>query len=686
MEELLNIIYEKRNVLLICQNSLKKKLLKSIDKLINITFKTPKEAQNDLLGYYDDIAVYEIKRLLNTSYEYAQKVLNYLTITKDPFLQKSLQKYYHEPINYNKEIIVCTKIDMFLNKALENRQFTKYEKKEIDNISVFHYKTVIKEVEALAHKIVQIKEKGEMDIVVYYNNNCYVNIINDVFPFYGIGFNIDDTTNLYSIPSAQEVLNDLNKINDITDSRLKNKVIEAVNSLSNYAYNKEDLIDCFKNTSIKKENIKDAVDIMKYNKFMPYNKYTFILGMNYSIIPSIKKDDDYLSDKEKEKYALISSTEENKREIEYFQKTSKQCDNLFISYSDIDLSTELTKSPLINETELSDTSYEFSIKRAKLEFSKEDYSYMKYQLKNDNYANLLATFRDIEKYDNDYKQIDKELIKKEVLKDNILNVSFTKLDNFLSCPFKFFSKYMLKLDRKDHFVDIGNFFHVFLENYFISNDFDNSIAKGFEEIELSKFYKEKYYYYSKKLVEALKEQVILYDELFLEKEINKSLEEDKQILLVGKIDKLFIKDGYAFVVDYKTSTDSATLTKELKFKDSEPKARQLVFYFLLLDNQFGGMFLQHVMPKKAEDLKKEKFYKLDGYINTEFDDIKKLMTNDKKTLSQNDFNGIKNTLIEELKDFKEKALNGDFSIKPRDSACAFCPYKGFCYYKTYEEE
>ena len=60
LNKLMNLILEEPCIV-ITDSDTKMMILSEMDFIADVTFKSVKEAENDLLGYYDDIAIYLIK-------------------------------------------------------------------------------------------------------------------------------------------------------------------------------------------------------------------------------------------------------------------------------------------------------------------------------------------------------------------------------------------------------------------------------------------------------------------------------------------------------------------------------------------------------------------------------------------------------------------------------------------------
>ena len=96
---------------------------------------------------------------------------------------------------------------------------------------------------------------------------------------------------------------------------------------------KEILIQEFKSINTNRSLYENEIEIKKINNIKD-DEYAFLLGFNEGNYPVIKKDEDYLSDKEKEELRISTSYEINKIEKESIINNIKSIKNLIITYKD----------------------------------------------------------------------------------------------------------------------------------------------------------------------------------------------------------------------------------------------------------------------------------------------------------------------------------------------------------------
>lgn len=216
--------------------------------------------------------------------------------------------------------------------------------------------------------------------------------------------------------------------------------------------------------------------------------------------------------------------------------------------------------------------------------------------------------------------LDKETI--DLLYENKLNSSVTKLELFKKCPFSYYMKYCLKINPRKEFeissLDIGSFMHEVLEAFsmYIYKQNIHWQAILNEGITLNKEYEKilfqiihekldsnlkkqkesvKYVILKQKLVNTMKKVIVVIARGFNQSEfvpfgyevefkegkkfvpIQLKLDENRYMNLIGKIDRIDIlkneENTYARVVDYKSSS------KDLKLDDiKEGLSLQLITY------------------------------------------------------------------------------------------------------------
>ena len=306
-----------------------------------------------------------------------------------------------------------------------------------------------------------------------------------------------------------------------------------------------------------------------------------------------------------------------------------------------------------------------------------------------------------------------------------MKLSYTSLNSYNECSFKYYIKYVLKLDKyEDTFsAFIGSLYHNVLSLYQKTNfNFEEEYQKYLQKRELS--LKERLLLLRIKkdllhLIETLKQQQLLtgYDNTLYDKKIDVPLDKDVSVIFTGAVDKIMyyqkIEDTYFTIVDYKTGTiDTHIEPMKYGLHMQLPVYLYLIHYSKVFNNPiFTGIYYQNIMfqyPTWTDKKDKEQIYKdnlmLQGYSTTDtgilarFDStyekseyIKSMSYTEEKgfgTYAKVMDNDTLYNLIEYTKNhISEKTdsiLASDFSINPKvyagkNIACEFCQYKDLCY-------
>jgi len=719
LNKLMNLI-TKEPCILICDNDTKMMILSKLDFISDITFKTVSEAERDLLGYYDDIVVYLIKHKLNVKYDRAKLIYDSLIIgeiiSDDTLnLKDELKDYYHNKINYNKRIILASKPSRLLEYALKNYDYSIFEYENNNNIYGFKYNDIISEVEALAYHLSKIYKENNCnnfdDFVIYIGDSEYLGVIEDVFSFYGIPLSYELSTSLYQIPKIKELVDnselDSIDLSNIHDNELKNAFIKCYNKLVLIDFNKDDLIDELDNCAIRKTT--KGVAIKNASSINPMYKYTFILGFTFKNIPSIHKDDLYYSDIILDKYSINTSFKENKKEKEYFIKSLMAMNLVYISYSLNGITGKYTESDLLDNivkfNENNDYKFKYSIKRAKLDYNKAIEQRMLTGEENEYLESYRKVFGKKEQYDSSFNDIDSNLVKNKVFKDGIMNVSYSKLEKYYSCPFSYYCDYILKIGVFKNSADVGNVLHLFLEKYFNNKDYTLDMAieeynkTNPEPFVLREPYKSKFQNVIDKLLEEIDEECNDYNLKLVGTELEKELilDSDPSIHLVGKIDKVMDKDGKRVIFDYKSGSKISLQqdpSLDMDNKTSDYYKKYQLFIYLLFEHvkyeDFEGVFYQRIMPKNKDDLKEiedNKFFKPYGYkdLSSTLPFSSGGIKKDAGAINKEQYDKVIEDTNDLIIKFKNNILNARFDIKPLDGSCKFCNYKNVCYYSFKED-
>lgn len=745
------------NLLIVCPNETKVKLLTEINKtnkLYNIKFMTKEEfkanyyyAYNDKAclylmskyGYKIDVAKVYLQNLyvIDINKTYKDKKLTFLSKLKKELIDNNLleeNKLFKKYLK-SKQIIVKNyyDLDLYEEKMLNTKlSFSLLPVKK----QVVECKSLEEEVNYVCLKIIELLNKN-IDINKIYLTNVtddYLYTINKLFGYYKIPINIDLKHSIYGTKVVKDYLS-TNKL-DLSNesfSQINSKLISIISDLSfldpSDKLYKTLLIDKIKNTYISPKKKINAVNIKDlYNETFTSDEHVFVLGLNQDNLPSIYKDTTYISDSMKDEVSLYKTTYLNKRSKEALAQVFNSIDNLYLSYklsspfntyykSSIisDLSLEIIKAP----TDLYNKSNIYNCLRLG---EKLDHYYL-YGISTP-YLNELNTTYNIpyKTYSNSFMGINSDLYLKTL--PYPLNLSYTSLNSYSECNFKYYIRHVLKLEP---FLDtfsgfIGTLYHHILSLY-LKTDFnfeteynnymsDKTLSLK-EKLLLTKIKKD-----LQKLIETLKQKQLLtgYDKAYYEKKIEIPIRQDISVVFKGFIDKIMyysnIEDTYFSIIDYKTGAiDTHIEPMKYGLHMQLPVYLYLIHYSKVFKNPiFTGIYYQNILfnyptytgkdiQKEYEDKLMLQGYSIDDptilerfdttYTKSEY--IKSMSYTEEKgfgTYSKVMSSNEVYDLVKYTKNYIDKTtdniLNAKFDINPKiydgkNVSCEFCAFKDLCW-------
>lgn len=637
----------------------------------------------------------------------------------------------------NKKILVMgydeTLENKLLFKDLNINYLNQTNKKR--HIFINEFDDIEEEVIYVANSIVDLILSGvDINLIkIIIPEAVYESTINKIFNLFNIPFfkekiplyNLTSIKKLIKCMNFNETLNSFKENLTLKDEEIKQKVINILNKYPNVELSK--FYDVFiyelkNNYLIKKYN--NVVKEISLNE-IKNSDFTFVLGFNQDIIYKSYKDDSYLSDEELKILGLDLS--KNKNELTKNKILNiLNGKNVFISYK---LKTPFDNYAISNlceelDYEIVKPKYDYSnlkINQILLSYKIDDL--IKYNIKS-NDINELYTNTDINYniYDNKYKNIKYDVLKNKI-KD--LNLSFSNIDTFYKCQFRFYVENILKIkDTKETIsLEIGNLFHKVLELYYKTkkdiNLIINEVLIKDNQNKKEIFFHNKYKKLLLELVSIIDNQLenTSYQSTYFEKWFSIIKDSDLNIKIVGKIDKIMtLKDEdntYVIVIDYKTGALHADFNKVIYGMDM-----QLLVYLYLIKNTnliknpiFTGMYLEPILTEVLKHEKNKTYiellnkeYKWVGYT---IDNTKRVGEIDKNYLNSSFINGLRvkndgtfyssskvirideiDKLLDIVSDNIDKVVEsikiGDFKVNPKridndNISCKFCPYQDICF-------
>ncbi len=752
--------------LVVCPAAFKNYILKKAsenNKLLKSKFMSMEEFMKNYFFDYDFKAVKYLVDKYEMKIDVAKTYLNNLRFIKE-------KKYDNEKLDklvgYKKELTAN-------NLLIENPYFFSYLKKwdrivvlgygKIDSFykdifdsingeivpfdlndkkfNYFEFETMEEEVQYLYSSISQLLEKN-VDINNIYVMNAdssyesYFNRYNDYFHFRIEEQNESSFSSLTIVKDFIKILEEDDRekleefLNENKNSKHLNKIVSIINKYVRIEEYRDLIIDELNNTKIKNDSYTDIVK--RVDLFEPFEDkdYVFLVGFNDNC-PALSVDTDYITDDIKGLVGLSKTEEKNNLKKENLLHYLSKINNLYLSYCENSLMDNFNKSVIldkmtINDEENNSASFLYSDKLNRYRFSKKLDHFSKYHIKDKNLEKLYATYDENNycKYDHSYKQIEKQL-------DTSINLSYSQLNNYYRCPFKYFIEKKLKINDEttQFYLQLGNIFHDVLKRVFEDSIDDDLVISKIIDEKVNEVTADQNYTESEKyFTESLKQELIKDIELIkcqhaqigfdtFEYETKKEIKITDKISFNGVIDKLIHQkiadERLIAVVDYKTGSE---VYKEDQVVDG--LSLQLPSYLYLAskifeeeDKKYAGFYIQHLIntdnkyeTNKDIEVKKFNSIKLKGksngdenfYILENFDQdymdsglINIRISKEGKILHNGgiDNKGIENLIKlteDKIKEAGNNILDRKFPIVPYEysESCKYCTYSDICYRKS----
>lgn len=763
------------NTLLITPINIKSDIIKKIctqDKIINVKYTSFEEIEKQIYNY-DKTAIYYLMEKYNYKYDVAITYLDAIRYIED---KNYSQEKLNNLNNLKKELIDQQLITLGnLENIAQNKiiiygysYINNYKKKIIDSLKKEHQVEIIKEQQpSYTHKIYEFSnDKEELTFVA--NQICklleeninieniklivedskYYNQLKFIFSLFNLNTSITNEISLNITPIGkyfleniekpyEEILTkiqtnfDLNKNNNL---KAYNELIKIINTYQDKTILKNMIKYDIKKTKLKEDSYKEKIEIIPLlNSLIKEEDYVFLIGFNQKTIPHIYKDEQFLTDNELKILNIETSYQKNQiEEQETIQKITEiknliityklhdNTDNYLISNINDKLNYEIIKN-YPNE-------YNFSNIYNKLKLAIALDQLVKYNVYSPTIDKLYKSYSSIEylTYNNEYTNIEVNNLMKYL--NNKLILSYTALNNYYECSFKYYLANILKIVpyTKTYMTIIGELFHYILSKAFINDfnfeeeykDFINKIDYEFSNKE--KFFLTKLKNNLKFIIETIKKQYThttfnkaLYEEkVILEKQID-----NLRVTFMGIIDKVMYKEEdnkiLLAIIDYKTGNTDINLNNSVYGIDM-----QLPIYLYLANNIDNskekviiGFYLQKLLhPPINKDYKKtseeisQSNLKLTGYsidnqkLLEEFDDsytkskvISGMSTNKDgsfsryaKILSKDNIKDLEKQVEENITKAIQNIKNANFQINPKvidkeNKSCKYCEFYDICY-------
>lgn len=765
----------KNNSIIITSNTSKKDILCSNNNKLSY-YKIYTLSEFNKLYYFDynEKTIYYIMNKYNVKYEIAKIYINNLYYINNDTYTNSKLKFLSE---LKQELInnKLLKINKLFKNFLNNKDIVIYNlpiSKELNNLitslsknnnveiindktntythQIYEIDTIENEILFVANKITELL-KNNISIENIYLTNLndeYKKLIRKIFPMYNIPYTLKNDSSIFGTFISNKFFENYNEDLSVTLDTLKdyinneesqdiyNKIINIINKYtfeSNKLNVKEMIISDFKNTKLRTTDITNSVhETSLTEKNFSLNDYVFLLSFSQGIIPTIYKDEDYLTDNDKKELNISYTVDKNNLEKQNTINILSNIKNLIITYKknangeDFSISNinEELNYEVINSNEYN---YSYSNLYNKIKLTSLLDEYNKYGTKSDLLYTLNNHYNNLpyNTYIHKFTGINKEDL--HTYLNNKITLSYSSLDKYFRCPFSFYIGNILKLNiyEETFYQLVGTLFHAILEKMPEDNLYEQTWNEELSKLDHDFTAKENFFLNKLKeelkfIIEVIKEQenfTNLHDELH-EERVYTNIEGNIKITFTGIIDKIKYKTEddttIVAIIDYKTGNPNLDLST-IKYGIG----MQLPVYLYLAKNsnkltnvKVAGFYLQKVLNNEVtvdkthtyQQLKKKNLL-LQGYSNenisilSEFDNsymdsniIKSMkVKNDNsfysyaKVLSDKSMDIIENIAHEKIKEGADLITNANFDIAPKkigkiNHGCNLCQFKDICYH------
>lgn len=779
MEKLIEHIGQEEDIIIVSNKYIKPILIQKFsNQMRKITFKSFDEVKDDIYTTIDyqmlfhnmkedtNLEVLRIKLansyfiqqdsnepFLHELYLYHQN--NHLILDENHLSYYKSKKVYF--VNYYGDDDLINQMLPFL-KHYERCFTTNSIDKEL---TIFHFENYDDEIlEVVNHIAILLNKKVDpAKIVIHKVNKDYLNKLEEYLMIYKIDYIVEGEGSFFDVDIVKNFFHDLknyeamrlNKVlKDYLIDKKDNKIFSKIGKVLEPLIMLDltinsitlDLIkDVFIHT-IYQEEVTNAIKIENVlNHIYDDDTHIFIMNFSHGEIAHIYKDDTYLNDKIRKNLKLLTSF--NRTQIE--EKKILDCihsyESIHLSYSTYcsskiympsNLIKELAKKRIVNICDASIHIYHIvNEDMAKMRFFKAYALYRLYQKKTFDYLYGYTYFCDdlTKRYQSDFNATLDYL----ALPTLFMELSYTKLNDYFSCPFRFYLKYILNIEEKmedNNSTFVGRMYHFVLEKVVAKRYIDRRTKEEVLEnisVYICDFVKNQTYeikdklkFYLNKFSEELKliVEIIMdfmdhssFEVLGLEQKLEKQL--DDYTVVVGLIDKILKYQEYYLVIDYKTNP----VHPNWYALDVGLDLQLPLYLYLIKANdpnaKIAGSYLQSVFRTsllKYEDKPLSKVMleqlKYVGYTLQDRDVILAIDTNAlngsgslpkqivsnkgfyknflKKSFTQTQFDAIILYVEKLIFEANKKIRKGLFPILPltdekNESVCRYCRLKDLCY-------
>lgn len=740
----------KSNSLVLCDYSIKEKLLKENKSLSDTKYMTVREFINSYTFSYDEKSIAYLMKKYNIDYSIAIEYLDnlyYIDFNSTNDKMKLLKEIKEDLIN-NNLLIFNTGFKNYIenkNIIVYNHTLTKYEKHILSNINyeeiddynndfkhtIYEFSNIYEEIDYIARSISKLISDGvSIDKIKLCNlSNDNINLVKRIFDLYNLKINKNINIPIISTKIGKNFYSNLSSgvekaidyIDEYKGTDIYNQIINICNK---YVWCCDEVLNKLikydlEHTYIKQEHFTNEIEVIDLD---PTDDYVFMLSFNEGIIPKTYKDVDYINDSIKPNY-VDNTNDLNKYEKNRVINFIKNTKNLVITYSLNNKNGTIYPSSLIDDLNLTvekkniDYKDSYSSLYDKILYSNLVDNYIKFKEKSDNLVLFNSNYEiPYNTYSHKFTGVSKEKINNYINSLDKFNLSYSSMDNYNRCGFRFYVEKILNIKKESNEFNklIGNIYHYILENALKGSiDVEKLVYDYLSDMELKnseKFFIDKIIKNSKILLEEVRNEhsKTKLKNIETEKKINIPIKNN--ISFIGFIDKIIYDNEVAAIIDYKTYIKSL----DLNYIDSGIGMQLPIYMYLakksLGNIRFAGIYLQNITFKNDTKENIIDSLKLQGLTNMDKDVVEKLdpyyavnsfikgvkVKNDgefsvnslKKMLTDSDIDNLINITEDKINETIDNILEAKFDINPKYNekpiGCDFCAFSDICYKKPYD--
>ncbi len=520
---------------------------------------------------------------------------------------------------------------------------------------------------------------------------------------------------------------------------MQEKVIQILMRTINPLIVLEDNIDLiydylthiFSKTTVPQPQYKEAIEVISVDDYRP-SKTDYLIYMSASLghFPITQTEHDLLSADEKACLNIPTAQTVNQSRIQHlkrvyngvykatFSVASKNNQTVF--YTSNIIEEWLLKYPISQEQPYHYDDQDVAPTIDKLYAKKLYDQWRMYQVSHRDLITYYAYFKtELDIYNPQFKPLQETTL--NALIKTPLSLSYTTLNNFFGCQFKYLASALLRLDsgQTNLSLELGQLVHDLLDCWSKTGEItDDLIDQKIDQMILIRQRSNSETYILKRMntqvkniIEAIQNQrdLMYYETFSSEIKLQKSYAPEYPVILKGVIDQVLCDDNQAMkacvLIDYKTGKPTLDLKKGVFGMQV-----QLLYYCLLWFNQYPdtkitGFYEQSVLH---EPLKHDKSFdqvmKLQGYtiddihsVNQLFKDVKQsgivqglnvnkdqMFFKNSKVYNVDQLTQMINYLENKIKSAIQSIFAGEFTINPirvqnTDISCQYCQFTDLCY-------